>query len=69
MLGYEADRTLRVPVIRAWNAINRRVARSNGLLRIGIHPHDPELRLRHDLIADLNLYRVTRDYGSLPALP
>ena len=69
MLGYEADRTLRIPVIRAWNAINRRVARSNGLLRIGIHPHDPQLHLRHDLIADLNLYRVTRDYGSLPALP
>lgn len=75
MLGYEADAPLRVPVIRAWNALNRRLAirtrsgtrhkRPTGLLRIGIHPHDHELRLRHDLIKDLETYRNALDYESL----
>jgi hypothetical protein len=75
MLGYEADAPLRVPVIRAWNALNRRLAAKAGggpgiekasrLLRIGIHPHDHELRLRRDLIRDLEIYRDARDYASL----
>ncbi|MGB5736382.1 MAG: polysaccharide deacetylase family protein [Thiohalocapsa sp.] len=69
MLGYEADHALRIPVIRLWNAINRRSARAKGLLRIGIHPLDPELRLRRDLIADLERYRTTRDYSSLLVRP
>jgi predicted deacetylase len=30
MLGYEADAPLRVPVIRAWNALNRRLAAKTG---------------------------------------
>lgn len=81
MLGYEADAPLRVPIIRAWNALNRHWARrtarttaskadsksgnTQGLLRIGIHPRDPELRLRGDLIRDLETYRTARDYRSL----
>lgn len=69
MLGYEADEPLRVPAIRLWNALNRRLAVATGLLRIGIHPHDPELHLRRDLLADLQGYRVTRHYGSLRAAP
>jgi predicted deacetylase len=77
MLGYEADAALRVPLIRAWNALNRHLAvkarpasdaehkRPTRLLRIGIHPHDPELRLRRDLIKDLQHYRNALDYASL----
>ena len=65
MLGYEADQRLRIPVIRLWNALNRHWALTNGVLRIGIHPNDPELHLRRDLVADLERYRITRDYSSL----
>ncbi|MGB5830373.1 MAG: DUF2334 domain-containing protein, partial [Thiohalocapsa sp.] len=65
MLGYEADQVLRVPVIRGWNAANRRWARRQRLLRIGIHPRDPELRLHQDLCRDLARFPANRDYASL----
>jgi len=83
MLGYEADTWLRVPVIRTWNALNRRLAvktksgfkgrsgnkahdkKPTAMLRIGIHPHDHELRLRGDLIRDLESYPNLRGYSSL----
>ncbi|HCS88766.1 MAG: DUF2334 domain-containing protein [Thiohalocapsa sp. PB-PSB1] len=65
LLGYEADALPRVPVLRGFNAINRRWAKSSGLLRIGIHPHDGELHLRRDLLSDLEHYRIIGDYASL----
>ncbi|KAA6185784.1 DUF2334 domain-containing protein [Thiohalocapsa marina] len=67
LLGYEADSALRVPVIRAWNALNRYLARRCGRLRIGLHPFDHELHLRADLIADLQRYRSLVDYDTLRA--
>lgn len=69
MVGYEADTAWRAPVIRAWNAYNRRRARSSGWLRIGIHPHDPELRLARDLFRDLADYGDWARYDELPAAP
>ena len=65
MLGYEADQTFRVPVLRAWNALNRRLGRRVRLLRIGIHPNDGELGLREDLIGDLKRYDHAIDYAGL----
>ena len=65
MLGYEADQSLRVPVLRAWNALNRRLGRRARLLRIGIHPWDGDLGLRKDLIADIERYDHAIDYAAL----
>ncbi len=65
LLGYEADQSARVPVIRAWNAANRRLAARRGRVRIGIHPFDTELRLRADLIADLARFGTSCGYGVL----
>lgn len=67
LLGYEADRPARVPVIRAWNAINRARARRVGLIRIGIHPFDAGLHLAADLAADLARYPTAIDYPALLA--
>lgn len=69
LLGYEADRALRVPAIRLWNAVNRRRAAAQGLVRIAIHPQDPSLRLGADLRADLARYRHRIDYADLLPAP
>jgi predicted deacetylase len=69
MLGYEADVAGRVPVIRAWNALNRSRARGRGLLRIGIHPFDIGLRLEADLARDLARLRTVIDYPELGQSP
>ena len=65
LLGYEADTPTRVPVIRLWNRVSRRLARTRGWLRIGIHPRDPELALKADLERDLRHYHRWTDYGAL----
>lgn len=65
MVGYEADNAPRAPAIRLWNRLNRRWAESNGWLRIGIHPQDPELHLAEDLEQDLARYSQWRDYDAL----
>lgn len=65
MLGYEADQAIRVPVIRAWNAVNRWRAGRRGRLRIGLHPFDLGLRLGDELERDLSTYRSTIDYQAL----
>jgi predicted deacetylase len=67
LLGYEADQPARVPVIRAWNAVNRKLADRRGRVRIGIHPFDTELRLRADLIGDLERFSCACPYGGLSA--
>ncbi|MGD8206890.1 MAG: polysaccharide deacetylase family protein [Thiohalocapsa sp.] len=64
LLGYEADTALRAPLLRAWNGLNRRHTRRTGLVRIGIHPRDPELRLAGDLTDDLRRYRRWQRYRS-----
>jgi len=65
MLGYEADRVLRVPIIRAWNALNRWRAARRGRLRIGLHPYDLGLRLGSEIDRDLTTYRAAIDYQAL----
>lgn len=69
MLGYEADTLWRVPFIRFWNAFNRRRCASQGWVRIGIHPHDLDLRLSKDLRADLRRFRIHADYGAIDDAP
>jgi len=69
MLGYEADNAVRLPVIRAWNALNRRRARRGGLLRIGIHPFDIGLRAGEDLERDLASVSNAIDYTALLQRP
>lgn len=50
LLGFEADAPERAPVLRAFNAANRALARRFGLpLRLGIHPQDLDLALGADL--------------------
>lgn len=79
LLGYEADRPLRVPVLRTFNALNRGpVARWNRWgagsgsgprpgrpVRIGIHPNDIRLRMTRDLVADLARCEHVVDYADL----
>jgi uncharacterized protein len=67
MLGYEADRAIRAPLIQAWNAMNRWYAARCGRLRIGVHPYDFELRLSSDLQQDLSTYHSAIDYQALRA--
>jgi predicted deacetylase len=67
VLGYEADASLRVPVLRLWNALGRRRAAACRWVRVGIHPGDIDHPLRADLIADLGRFRHFADYAaSLP---
>lgn len=66
LTGYEADTPLRAPLIRAWNRYNRRRARALGWLRIGIHPHDLDLRLAEDLRADLRRFPTNAGYDAVP---
>ncbi|WP_439101491.1 DUF2334 domain-containing protein [Congregibacter sp.] len=50
LLGFEADNGFRALFLRLWNGLQRRQAQRRGRpLRISIHPHDGELRLRKDL--------------------
>lgn len=50
LVGFEADTALREHFLRVWNGLQcRRARRASVPLRIGIHPHDPELRLGRDL--------------------
>lgn len=65
MVGFEADTAFRAPIISAWNRLNRRRARGNGWLRIGIHPHDLDLRLGEQLLKTLASCSVTADYAEL----
>ncbi len=65
MLGYEADRAIRVPIIRAWNALNRWRGTRSGRLRIGLHPYDLGLRLGSQLARDLATYPSAIDYQAL----
>lgn len=65
LLGYEADTAARAPFIRLWNRVNRRLARVQGLLRIAIHPRDPELALGSDLARDLRRYPNWIDYRDI----
>jgi hypothetical protein len=65
MLGYEADTGLRAPIVRLWNALNRRQALRTGWLRIGIHPGDLGLPLADDLRADLTRFPGWTSYEAL----
>lgn len=65
LLGYEADRALRVPMLTAWNQLNRWRAARYGWVRIGLHPHDCILRLAQTLSRDLAHYHQAVDYMTL----
>jgi hypothetical protein len=67
LTGYEADSAFRTPVIRLWNHLNRRRAGHRGWLRIGIHPHDLDLRLADDLRRDLRRFRRHAGYCDVGA--
>jgi uncharacterized protein len=65
LTGYEADTGVRSVAIRAWNRLNRRRAAPGGWIRIGIHPHDLDLRLAEDLRRDLRRYRSYAGYSEV----
>ncbi|RKT45747.1 polysaccharide deacetylase family protein [Thiocapsa rosea] len=67
LTGYEADTALRTVAIRAWNRLNRRRAARQGWIRIGIHPHDLDLRLAEDLRLDLRRFRSHAGYAEVGA--
>lgn len=67
LTGYEADTALRTVVIRAWNRLSRRHAARGGWIRIGIHPHDLELRLSEDLRRDLRRFGSYAGYSEVGA--
>jgi hypothetical protein len=67
LTGYEADTTLRTLAIRIWNRLNRRRANRRGWIRIGIHPHDLDLRLAEDLRRDLRRFRSHAGYSQVGA--
>lgn len=50
LVGFEADTWMRARALRAWNRLNRALARRSGVpLRIAIHPKDLDLKLCRDL--------------------
>lgn len=54
LVGFEADTALRARTLDTWNRGQIALARHTGrTLRIGIHPHDPELALARRLSAML----------------
>lgn len=67
LTGYEADTALRTLAIRIWNRLNRRRAAHRGWIRIGIHPHDLDLRLAEDLRRDLRRFRSHAGYSEVGA--
>lgn len=62
MVGYEADTLFRKYVVRIWNFANRLLGRWRPI-RMGIHPHDLELRLAKDLVADLQRLSNVESYN------
>jgi uncharacterized protein len=67
LTGYEADTAVRTLAIRIWNRLNRRRAAHRGWIRIGIHPHDIDLRLAEDLRRDLRRFRSHAGYSEVRA--
>lgn len=65
MVGFEADTLLRVLPIRLWNAFNDVAARLRGVLRVGIHPYDLDLRLAGDLSRRFAAPSPWRGYGAV----
>lgn len=63
--GYEADQPGRVLPLRLWNRLNERLGRRQGLLRVGIHPHDLRYPMRGDLERLLTAGAPTIGYGEL----
>lgn len=49
LAGFEADRCWRVPVLHAWNGLNRALAAPQRPLRLSIHPHDHQILLARSL--------------------
>ena len=47
--GFEADTRFRAAFLRLSNSVNRTLAQRSGMLRVAIHPSDPDLFLADDL--------------------
>ena len=58
LLGYEARHLRQKELLKLSNSINRLWAKCCGQLRIGLHPYDRFMFLRHDLHNDLERYAV-----------
>ncbi len=67
MIGFEADTAFRALACRVWNRMNMAWAGRAGLLRIGIHPHDFELRLRDDVARAIRTPGTPVSYSTLGA--
>jgi len=52
LLGYEADTPFRARFLKIFNAINRKKASSQELIRIALHPLDLSHQLSKDLMED-----------------
>ena len=62
-IGYEADTAFRQAALNLSNSLAIRTARSP--LRLGIHPHDLELRLADKLKAHLGEVKTSLSYPEL----
>ncbi|MDH3646943.1 MAG: polysaccharide deacetylase family protein [Gammaproteobacteria bacterium] len=62
LMGFQADTKLRALSLRVSNTLNIGAAKINGRLRVAIHPHDLELRMREDLLRLLSTPARCRAY-------
>ena len=65
LVGYEADRNWRVPILRLWNTFNTQWVSAKRPLRISIHPYDLQYPLRVDLLRHLRRATEALDCGEV----
>lgn len=58
LMGFEADTAFRALAVRLFNAWNRSGPAGRGPMRLALHPHDLELRLRDDLTRRCREYDI-----------
>lgn len=70
LVGFEADTRFRAGFLRHWNRWQTRLARHRQQpLRVGIHPHDPELLLASELDHCLTTQPPSIRYDALASRP
>ena len=65
LAGYQADTLFRQVGLGLWNGVNAMMATPARPLRIAIHPHDDELKLKNALSRIIARVSVCTDYHSL----
>lgn len=65
LAGFEADNTFRAVSLSFWNRINLTLASATRPLRLSIHPHDRELKLKESLARFLASVTATANYRSI----